>query len=50
MSGPRFQRGNFMVADLDRALAFYRDILGLTPHEVQPFSPVKFFRFRTADY
>ena len=28
MSGPRFQRGNFMVADLDRALAFYRDILG----------------------
>lgn len=28
MTDPRFQRGNFVVADLDRALAFYRDILG----------------------
>lgn len=28
MSGPRFQRGNFVVSDLDRSLAFYRDILG----------------------
>ena len=24
----RFQRANFVVSDLDRALAFYRDILG----------------------
>lgn len=24
----RFQRGNFVVADLDRALTFYRDVLG----------------------
>lgn len=25
----RFQRANFVVADIDRALAFYRDVLGL---------------------
>lgn len=24
----RFQRGNFVVADIDRALTFYRDVLG----------------------
>lgn len=24
----RFQRGNFVVADLERALSFYRDVLG----------------------
>ncbi|MEM7283147.1 MAG: VOC family protein [Pseudomonadota bacterium] len=24
----RFQRGNFVVSDLDRALTFYRDVLG----------------------
>ncbi|MCR9195684.1 MAG: VOC family protein [Hyphomonas sp.] len=24
----RFQRGNFVVADLERALTFYRDVLG----------------------
>ena len=31
MTAPvRFQRGNYVVADLDRALAFYRDVLGLT--------------------
>lgn len=28
MSEPRFQRGNFVVSDLERSLAFYRDILG----------------------
>lgn len=28
MSTPRFQRGNFLVSDLDRALSFYCDILG----------------------
>ncbi|MEL7028349.1 MAG: VOC family protein [Pseudomonadota bacterium] len=26
----RFQRGNFVVRDLDRALSFYRDVLGFT--------------------
>ena len=26
----RFQRGNFVVADLDRALSFYKDVLGFT--------------------
>lgn len=26
----RFQRSNFVVADIDRALAFYRDVLGFT--------------------
>lgn len=28
MSTPRFQRGNFLVSDLDRALSFYCNILG----------------------
>lgn len=28
MSGVRFQRGNFVVARLERSLEFYRDILG----------------------
>ena len=26
----RFQRGNFVVSDLDRALIFYRDVLGFS--------------------
>lgn len=26
--GIRFQRANFLVADIDRALTFYRDVLG----------------------
>ena len=26
----RFQRANYLVADLDRALRFYRDVLGLS--------------------
>ncbi len=29
MSGPRFQRANFVVTDLERSLGFYRDILGM---------------------
>lgn len=28
MATPRFQRANFLVTDMDRALGFYRDILG----------------------
>jgi catechol 2,3-dioxygenase-like lactoylglutathione lyase family enzyme len=28
MNEPRFQRANYLVNDLDRALEFYRDILG----------------------
>ena len=37
MSKPpvRFQRANFVVGDLDRALQFYRDILGFTIEYVQ---------------
>lgn len=31
----RFQRANFVVRDLDRALAFYRDILGFTVEHLQ---------------
>jgi len=31
----RFQRANFVVGDLDRALQFYRDILGFTVEYVQ---------------
>ena len=30
MSGVRFQRGNHVVSSLDRALTFYRDVLGFT--------------------
>ena len=29
MSKTRFQRANFMVASIDAALPFYRDVLGL---------------------
>jgi catechol 2,3-dioxygenase-like lactoylglutathione lyase family enzyme len=28
MSGVRFQRGNFVVANIEKSLQFYRDILG----------------------
>ena len=30
MSGVRFQRGNFVVANIERSLQFYRDILGFS--------------------
>jgi catechol 2,3-dioxygenase-like lactoylglutathione lyase family enzyme len=26
----RFQRGNFFVADIERSLTFYRDVLGFS--------------------
>jgi len=43
MSGLRFQRGNFVVSDLDRALSFYRDVLGFEitftlPHNPESYS------------
>lgn len=28
MTGPRLQRANFVVADIDQSLRFYRDVLG----------------------
>lgn len=46
MSEPRFQRGNYLVNDLDRALVFYRDILGfkvefiITPDKTSYSYPV----------
>ena len=39
MSGVRFQRGNHVVADLDRALSFYRDVLGFDVTFVLPPNP-----------
>lgn len=39
MSGVRFQRGNHVVADLDRALAFYQDVLGFDVTFVLPPNP-----------
>lgn len=39
MSGVRFQRGNHVVADLDRALAFYRDVLGFDVTFTLPHNP-----------
>jgi catechol 2,3-dioxygenase-like lactoylglutathione lyase family enzyme len=35
----RFQRANFVVADLDRALTFYRDVLGFTVEYRLPHNP-----------
>jgi catechol 2,3-dioxygenase-like lactoylglutathione lyase family enzyme len=39
MSGVRFQRGNHVVADLDRALAFYEGVLGFDVTYVLPPNP-----------
>ena len=39
MSGVRFQRGNHVVADLDRALTLYRDVLGFDVTFVLPPNP-----------
>lgn len=35
----RFQRGNFVVSDLDRALTFYRDVLGFEVAYQQGHNP-----------
>lgn len=35
----RFQRGNFVVADLERALTFYRDVLGFEVAYQQGHNP-----------
>jgi catechol 2,3-dioxygenase-like lactoylglutathione lyase family enzyme len=39
MSGLRFQRGNHVVADMDRALSFYRDVLGFSVYYMLPHNP-----------
>lgn len=39
MAGIRFQRGNHVVADLDRALTFYRDVLGFDVTFTLPPNP-----------
>jgi catechol 2,3-dioxygenase-like lactoylglutathione lyase family enzyme len=39
MSGVRFQRGNHVVADLDRALAFYEGVLGFDVTFTLPPNP-----------
>ena len=39
MSGVRLQRGNHVVADLERALGFYRDVLGFDVTFVLPPNP-----------
>ena len=39
MSGVRFQRGNHVVADLPRALTFYRDVLGFEVTFILPPNP-----------
>ena len=39
MSGVRFQRGNHVVANLDLALRFYRDVLGFDVTFTLPHNP-----------
>ncbi len=57
----RFQRGNYVVTDLERALSFYRDVLGFTlnftkdspddsySYPVFRFNPDKKLRFAVLD-
>ena len=42
MGGVRFQRGNHVVADLDRALAFYEGVLGFDVTFVLPPNPASY--------
>lgn len=35
----RFQRGNFVVADIERSLTFYRDVLGFTVEYILGHNP-----------
>ncbi len=42
MSGLRFQRGNHVVADLDRALRFYHDVLGFDVTYILPPNPASY--------
>jgi len=44
MTGVRFQRGNHVVADLDRALIFYRDVLGFEVTFTLPDNPRSYSR------
>ena len=37
------------VKDMKSVIAFYRDVVGLTPDEDQPFPEHRFFRFDTGD-
>jgi len=39
MAGVRFQRGNFVVTDLERSLEFYRDILGFKVDFIKESEP-----------
>jgi len=39
MSGVRFQRGNHVVANLDRALTFYQGVLGFEVTYILPPKP-----------
>jgi catechol 2,3-dioxygenase-like lactoylglutathione lyase family enzyme len=41
-TGIRFQRGNIVVADLDRSLEVYRDILGLTVEFTKESEPTSY--------
>ena len=42
MTGLRFQRGNYVVADLDRALTFYLDVLGFQVSYILPPNPTSY--------
>ncbi len=42
MSGLRFQRGNHVVADLDRALEFYAGVLGFEVTFILPPNPASY--------
>ncbi len=41
-TGIRFQRGNIVVADMDRSLQVYRDILGLTVEFTKESEPTSY--------